>query len=137
MHALQPFGFFVHHITGEENVGEAKLSRIPWRMAVPSVVKIVQLAGQIELHTEAGEESKSGSEEEGEDGFEEDSVAHGEVLLLGIEMLREDGKGDTDCQSLAQWVSATARTTRDELQASSLYLPLLAKHLERIAEEDQ
>ena len=52
-------------------------------------------------------------------------------------MLKEHQKGDTDGQSLAQWVNATATPTRDELQTSSPYLRLLAQHLERIAEVDE
>ena len=52
-------------------------------------------------------------------------------------MLREHQKGHTDCQSLAQWVSATASPTWDELQASSRYLRVVAQHLERIAELDK
>ena len=48
-------------------------------------------------------------------------------------MLREHQKGDTDCQSFAQLVNATATPTRAELQASSLSLRVLAKDLERIS----
>ena len=51
--------------------------------------------------------------------------------------MKEHQKGDTDCQSLAQWVNATATPTRDELQASSPYLRVLAQHLDRIAEVDE
>ena len=51
--------------------------------------------------------------------------------------LKEHQHGDTDCQSLAQWVNATATPRRDQLQASSPYLRVLAQHLDRIAEVDE
>ena len=86
---------------------------------MPKAVEIVPVAGEIELDSDAEEEADLDSEEEGEEWFQEDSLAQGEFLLLGIEMLREHQKGDTDCQSLAQWVTATATSTRDELYASS------------------
>ena len=52
-------------------------------------------------------------------------------------MLKEHHNGDNDCQSLAQWLNATATPTRDELQASCPYLGVLAQHFERIAEEEE
>ena len=54
-----------------------------------------------QIDTDAEEESDSDSEEEGEEGRHEDSVAEGEDVLLGIEMLREQLKGEPDCESLA------------------------------------
>ena len=56
--------------------------------------------------------------------------------MLAVELVKEHQKGDTDCQNLAQWVNATATPTRDELQASSPYLRVLAQHLDRIAKVD-
>ena len=50
----------------------------------------------------------SDGEEEGEESFQEDKLSQGEVVLLAIEMQREHQKGDTDCQSVVQWVKATA-----------------------------
>ena len=52
-------------------------------------------------------------------------------------MLKEHQQGDTDCQSLVQWVNATATPTRDELQASSPYLRVFPQPLDRIAEVDE
>ena len=103
-------------------------------MATPKVVEIIQLASELEFDIEPEEESDSESEEEAEECFQEESSTQGEDVLLPIEMLREHQKGDTDCQSLAQWVNATATPTPDELQASSPYLRVLAQHLERIAD---
>ena len=54
--------------------------------------------------------------------FQEESVAQGEVFLLGIEILREPQKVDTNSQSLAQWLNTTGIPTHDDLQASSPYL---------------
>ena len=52
-------------------------------------------------------------------------------------MRREHQKGETDWQSLAKCVNATAAATPDEFQASSPYLRLLSQHYERIAEEGE
>ena len=50
--------------------------------------------------------------------------------------MKEHQKGDTDFQNLAQWVNATAAHTRDDFQASSPYLRVLAQHLDRILKVD-
>ena len=52
-------------------------------------------------------------------------------------MVREYQKGDPDCHSLPQLVNGTAPPTRDELQASRLYLYAFAQHLVRIANVDE
>ena len=82
-------------------------------MATPKAVEVIQLAGELELHRAGEEESDSDSEQEGEECFQEDSSAQGEVILLDFEVLKEHQKGDTNCQSLAQWENATAFHTRD------------------------
>ena len=46
--AQQPFRFVVKHIKGEENVAADRLSRIPWPMATPKAVDVIQLAGELE-----------------------------------------------------------------------------------------
>ena len=89
---------------GEENVVADKFARIPWPVATPKAVEIIQLAGELELDIDAEEESDSDTEEEGEECIQEDNLLHGEVDLHGIEMMKEHQKGYTDCQSLAQWV---------------------------------
>ena len=109
------------HIKGEDNVAAGKLSRIPWPVATPKAVDIIQLAGELELGSGREEESDSDSEEKGAECFQEDKSAQGEVILLAFDVLKEHQKCDTDCQSLAQWVNATAPPTRDELQASIPY----------------
>ena len=125
------------HIKGEENVAADRLSRIPWPVATPTAVDVIQRAGELELDSAGEEEADSDSEEEGEECFQEDNSAQVEVILLALDMLKEQQQGDTDCQSLAQWVNATATHTRDELQASSPDLRVLAQHLDRIAEVDE
>ena len=124
--ALQTYRFTVTHIKAEENVAADKLSRIPWPVATATAMDVIQLAGELELDSAVEEESDSDSEEEGEECFQEDNSAQGEVILLAFDMLKEHQQGDTDCQSLAQWVKATATPTRDELQASSPYIRVLA-----------
>ena len=106
-------------------------------MATPKAVDIIQLAGELELDWAGEEEFDSDSEEEGEEWFQEDKTAQGEVILLAFDMLKEHQKGDPNWQSLAQWVNATATPTRDELQASSPYICVLAQQMERIAEVDE
>ena len=83
----------------------------------------------------AKSESESDSEEEGEELIQEE-LEQGELVLLAVELVKEHQKGDTDCQNLAQWVNATATRTRDDLQASSPYLRVLAQNLDRIAKLD-
>ena len=61
----------------------------------------------------------------------------GRIHSIAREMQKDHLKGDTDFQSLAQWVNATATRKRDQFQASSRYLRLLAQHLECIAEVDE
>ena len=61
--ALQLFRFTVTHITGEEGIVAYKLSRIPRPMATPNVLEIIQLAGELELASDAEEESDSYSKE--------------------------------------------------------------------------
>ena len=56
---LQPFRFTMTYINDEENVGADKVSKIPSPVAVPKAVEINQLAGEIELDTEAEEDSHS------------------------------------------------------------------------------
>ena len=82
-------------------------------MATPEAVESIQLAGELKLDKHADKESDSAIEEEGEECFQEDNSAQGEVILLAFDMLREHQKGDTDCQSLAQLVNATTTPTRD------------------------
>ena len=100
-------------------------------------VEIIHLAGELEVDSDSGEESDSESEDTGEECFQDDSSAQGKVILLAIEMLKEHQKGDTDCESLAQWENATVTPTRDELHASHPFLRVLAQHLARIAEVDE
>ena len=64
--ALQPFGFTVNHIKGEENVAADNLSRIPRPVAMAKAVEIVQLAGDLEHDTDAEEEPDSDTEGKGE-----------------------------------------------------------------------
>ena len=96
----------MNNIKGEENFAGDKLSRIPWPVATPKTVEIIQLAGKLDLDSDA-EEYDFDSEEEGEEPLKENS-AQGEVILLAFDMLKEHQNGDTDWQSLAQWVNATA-----------------------------
>ena len=98
---------------------------------------VIKLAGELELVSAGEEESDSDSEEPVEECCHEDNSAQGDVILLAFHMLKEHQQGDPDCQSLAQWGSATATPTRDELQASSTYIGVLSQHLDRIAEVDQ
>ena len=55
--ALYPFRFTVPHIKGQENVAADRLSRIPWPVATPKAVDIIQLAGELELDSAGEEES--------------------------------------------------------------------------------
>ena len=71
--ALQQFRFVITHIKGEENVAADRLSRIPWPVATPTAVDVIQLAGELELDSAWEEESDSDSEEEGEEFFHEDN----------------------------------------------------------------
>ena len=100
--ALQPFRFVVTHITGEENVDADRLSPIPWPVAKPKAVDVIQLAGELELASAGEEESDSDSEKEGEECFLEDNSAQEEVILFAFDMLKQHQKADTDFQSLAQ-----------------------------------
>ena len=75
--ALHPFRFTVNHIKGEENVAADKVSRIHWPVAIPKAVEIVQLAGEIEFDRAAENRSDSECEADGEEIFQEDSVAQG------------------------------------------------------------
>ena len=63
-------------------------------MALPKVVAIVQLAGEIELYTDGDDASDSEIYKEGADIFQEDSIPHEEVLLLGLETQREHQNRD-------------------------------------------
>ena len=83
------------------------------------------------------EESDSDSEEEGEEQIPEEASAPGEIILLAIELVKEQQKSDTDCQRLALWVNATATPTRDDLQTSCPYLRVLAQNFDRIAKVDE
>ena len=94
--ALQPYGFIVTHIKGEENEVADKLARIAWAVAKPIAVEIIQHAGELEFDRNAEEECDSDIDEEEEERIQDDSLGQGEVVLLGIKMLREDQKGDTD-----------------------------------------
>ena len=73
--ALQPFRFVITHIKGEENVAADRLSRIPWPVASPTAVDVIQLAGELELDSAGEEESDSDSEDEGDECFQEDNSA--------------------------------------------------------------
>ena len=92
----------MNQIKGEEPVASDKLSRIPCPVAVRKSVDIIQLAGEIELDTNAEKESDSKREKEGEEYLQEDSVAQGEVVLLGIEMLGKHQNSNPDCLRLIQ-----------------------------------
>ena len=70
--ALQPFRFTVTHIKGEENVAADRLSRIPWPVAMPKAVDVIQRADEVELDSEGEEESDSESEQEGEEFIQEE-----------------------------------------------------------------
>ena len=130
--AVQPFRFTVTHIKGEENVAADIVSRITWPVATPKAVDVIHLAGELELDRAGDEESDSDSEEE-----EDEDSAQGDIILLAIELVKEQQKGDIDCHSWAQWVNSTATPTRDELQACTPYLAVLAQHLDRIAKVDE
>ena len=93
--ALQPFRFTVTHIKGEETVAADRLSRIPWPVAMPKAVDVIQLAGELELDSEGEAESHSESEEEGEE-FVQEELPQGELVLLAVELVKEHQKGDTD-----------------------------------------
>ena len=135
--ALQPFRFTVNDIKVEENVGADKPSRITWPVAMPQAVEIVKLPDEFEPDSDA-EESDSDLEEDGEECFQEESSRQAEVVLIAIEMLRENQHGySLDCQSLGKWVHATASPTWDELQASCPYLRVFAQQMERRAEVDE
>ena len=95
LRALLLFRFTVNHIKGGENVAADKVSTIPWPVTIPKAVELVQFTGDIELDPEAPKEYDSDSEEEDGEIFPDDSVAQGEVVRLGIEMLLEDQKCDT------------------------------------------
>ena len=58
-------------------------------------------------------------------------------MLLAMGLVKEDQKGETDCQSLALWGNATAPPTHDDLQASIPYLGVLAQHLASSAKVDE
>ena len=124
--ALQPFRFTRPQIKDEEPVVGDKLSRIPWSVATPKAVDIIQLARELEVGSAGEEESDSDTKGEGDECFHVDNSADRAVILLAFDKLKEHQKGGTDCQSLAQWENATATPTRDELQASSPYLRVLA-----------
>ena len=127
----------MNNIKGEENVAADTLSRIPWQVAIPKAFEIIQLAGEIERDPKAKDESQSASELEGEEILQEDSVAQGEVILLGFEMRSEHPQGAPDCQSLVERVNATGTPTGGELEESSPYLRVLTQHTERITEVDE
>ena len=130
--ALQPFRFVVTHIKGEENVAAERLSRIPWPVATPKAVDVIQLAVELEVDSAGEEESDSYRVEEGEEPFQEEDSAQGEVILLAIDLVMEEQKGDTDWQRLGQLGNGPASATRDDMKASSPYLRLLAHYLDRI-----
>ena len=86
------------HIKGDENVVADRLSRIPWPVATPKAVDVIQIAGELELESAREEESDSDCEEKGEQCFQEDNSEQGEVILLAFDMLKEHQKGDNDCK---------------------------------------
>ena len=86
--ALQPFRLTLNHITVEWPFVADKQARIPWPVAMHTAGEIVQLAGELELDSEAEHEWDSDLEQEAEEIFLDDRLPHGEVVLLGIEMLR-------------------------------------------------
>ena len=73
--AFQPFRFTVRHIKGEQNVAAEKRSRIPWPLVTPQAVDVIQLAGELELDSEAQEEFDSESEEEVKEPIQEEESA--------------------------------------------------------------
>ena len=77
-------------------------------MATPKAVDIIQLGSALELDSDSQEQSDSDTEQEGEESFQEDNLSQEDVVLLGIEMLREQQKGDSECQSLSLCVNARA-----------------------------
>ena len=112
-------------------------SRIPFQVCTAKAEYVIQLAGELEVHSEGEDESDYDSEEEFEDQFREEYSAPEEIILLPIELGKAQQNGATECQSLAQWLNAKANPTPDDLQASTHYLLVLAQHLDSIAKADE
>ena len=89
------------HITVEKNVGAVKPSQIRWPLLTPKALDIIQLAAELESDY-AMEQISDHIAKRHVRNIQEDNYAQRELILLAIELVKEQHKVDSDGQSRPQ-----------------------------------